>query len=207
MVWTPARVEQWQRTGDRPAVAVWTAAQTAQFLRSIQDHRLYAAYHLIALRGLRRGEAAGLRWCDVDLEGKTVAISQQLQQHGGRLLACPPKTPHSVRVIALDRATVAAPRPNRDRQRTEAAGEAGHSWHDSGYLITGRRGGPMAPDRLTRTFKTLAAQAGLPPIRLHDLRHGAATLALAAGVDLPSYRHSVEPLPEGLRRALLEDFA
>jgi Phage integrase family len=42
----------------------------------------------------------------------------------------------------------------------------------------------MAPDRLTRTFKTLAAQAGLPPVRLHDLHHGAATLALAAGVDL-----------------------
>jgi hypothetical protein len=42
----------------------------------------------------------------------------------------------------------------------------------------------MAPDRLTRAFKKLSADAGLPPIRLHDLRHGAATLALAAGVDL-----------------------
>jgi hypothetical protein len=42
----------------------------------------------------------------------------------------------------------------------------------------------MAPDRLSRTFKKLAADAGLPPVRLHDLRHGAATLALAAGVDL-----------------------
>ena len=43
-------------------MAVWTARQTAEFLRSIEGHRLYAAYHLIALRGLRRGEAAGLRW-------------------------------------------------------------------------------------------------------------------------------------------------
>ena len=42
----------------------------------------------------------------------------------------------------------------------------------------------MAPDRLTRTFTKLAADAGLPPIRLHDLRHGAASLAQAAGVDL-----------------------
>jgi hypothetical protein len=41
-----------------------------------------------------------------------------------------------------------------------------------------------APDRLTRPFKTLSAEAGLPPVRLHDLRHGAASLALAAGVDL-----------------------
>ena len=66
VVWTPGRVEHWQRTGEHPAVAVWTVAQTTTFLRSIQDHRMYAAYHLIALRGLRRGEAAGLRWCDVD---------------------------------------------------------------------------------------------------------------------------------------------
>jgi integrase len=63
----------------------WTARHTAQFLDSIRWHRLYAAYHLIRLRGLRRGEAAGLRWCDVDLDGKTVVISQQLQQYDGRL--------------------------------------------------------------------------------------------------------------------------
>jgi len=73
------------RSGERPPVAVWTARHTAQFLDSIRWHRLYAAYHLIALRGLRRGEAAGLRWCDVDLDGKTVVISQQLQQYDGRL--------------------------------------------------------------------------------------------------------------------------
>jgi sigma-70-like protein len=59
VVWTPYRVGQWRRSGERPAVAVWTARQTGQFLDSIRWHRLYAAYHLIALRGLRRGEAAG----------------------------------------------------------------------------------------------------------------------------------------------------
>ncbi len=121
VVWTPYRVEQWRRTGERPAVAVWTAAQTARFLASIEGHRLYAAYHLIALRGLRRGEAAGLRWCDVDLDGKTAVIAQQLQQYDGRLAICPPKTPHSTRVIALDHTTVAALRAHRDRQRAEAA--------------------------------------------------------------------------------------
>ena len=52
----------------------------------------YAAYHLIALRGLRRGEAAGLRWCDVDLDGKAAVISQQLQQYDGKLAVCRPKT-------------------------------------------------------------------------------------------------------------------
>jgi hypothetical protein len=51
-------------------------------------------------------------------------------------------------------------------------------------VFTNLNGDPMAPDRLTRTFRRLTTEAGLPPVRLHDLRHGAATLALAAGVDL-----------------------
>jgi len=183
VVWSPYRVEQWRRTGERPVVAVWTAAQTAQFLRSIEEHRLYAAFHLIALRGLRRGEAAGLRWCDLDLDGKTAIISQQLQQYDGRLVICPPKTPHSTRVIALDHTTVAALRAHRDRQRAEADAY-GADYRSSGFVFTNLNGDPMAPDRLTRLFRKLAADAGLPPVRLHDLRHGAATLALAAGVDL-----------------------
>jgi hypothetical protein len=58
VVWTAARVREWERTGIRPPVAVWMPAQTAWFLNSIQGDRLYAAYHLIALRGLRRGRAA-----------------------------------------------------------------------------------------------------------------------------------------------------
>lgn len=84
VVWTSARVQEWQRTGQRPAV--WTAGQTAQFLHAIGSHRLCAAYHLVALRGLRRGEAAGLRWCDVDLDAGVATISQQLQQYGGHLV-------------------------------------------------------------------------------------------------------------------------
>jgi hypothetical protein len=54
-VWTPALAERWQQDGWRPAVGVWTAAQTAEFLRQVHGHRLYALFHLIALRGLRRG--------------------------------------------------------------------------------------------------------------------------------------------------------
>ena len=109
----------------------------------------------------------------MDLDGKTAVISQQLQQYDGRLAVCPPKTAHSMRAIALDRTTIAALAGHRDRQRAEAAAY-GPGYRDSGYVFTGLNGDPMAPDRLTRTFKKLAALAGLPPIRLHDLRHGAA---------------------------------
>jgi integrase len=135
VVWTPARIEHWHRTGEHPAVAVWTASQTALFLSSIQDDRLYAAYHLIALRGLRRGEAAGLRWCDVDLDGKTAVISQQLQQYDGHLVVSPPKTPHSARVIALDHTTVAALRAHRQRHVAEQT-VYGSGYRASGYVFT-----------------------------------------------------------------------
>src|SRR6266700_3115982 len=164
VVWTPYRVDEWRRTEERPPVAVWTAAQTAEFLASIQEHRLYAAYHMIALRGLRGSGAAGLRWCDVDLDGKVAVISQQLQQYDGRLAVCPPKTPHSTRVIALDRTTVAALRAHRDRQLAEAA-TYGPGWRASGYVFTGLNGDPMAPDRLTRMVKTLTSQAGACNLR------------------------------------------
>ena len=183
VVWTAARVEHWERTGERPAVAVWTAAQTAEFLYAIGDHRPYAAFHLIALRGLRRGEAAGLRWCDLDLDEGVAVICQQIQQYDGCLVVCPPKTARSARVIALDRTTIAALRAHRDRQLCERS-QYGTNYSDSGYVFTGLNGDPMSPDRLTRTFQKLIAEHELPPIRLHDLRHGAATLALAAGVEL-----------------------
>lgn len=213
VVWTPYRVGQWRRSGERPPVAVWTTAQTARFLDSVRWHRLYAACHLIALRGLRRGEAAELRWCDVDLDGKTAVISQQLQQYDGRLAVCPPKTPHSTRVIALNRTTVAALAGHRDRQRAEAAAY-GPGYRDSGYVFTCLNGDPVAPDRLTRTFKklaALAALAALPPVRLHHLRHGAASLALSAGVELKVVQemlgHSSIVLTAGTRTSVLPDAA
>jgi integrase len=89
-VWTPALTGRWQLEGWRPAVGVWTAAQTAQFLAQVRGHRLYALFHLVALRGPRRGEAAGLRWSDLDLDAGTLTVSGQLQQLGGRLVAGPP---------------------------------------------------------------------------------------------------------------------
>jgi integrase len=67
-VWTDARVAQWKQTGDRPAVAVWTAEQLATFLGAVGDDSLFACWWLTALRGLRRGEMCGLRWTDIDLD-------------------------------------------------------------------------------------------------------------------------------------------
>jgi integrase len=180
-VWTPALTERWQREGWRPAVGVWTAAQTAEFLRLARGHRLYALFHLVALRGLRRGEAAGLRWSDLDLDAGTLTVSGQLRQLGGRMTTEPPKSDAGRRVIALNKTMITALREHKARQQAERAA-AGDRWTETGYVFTTQTGKPVGPDRMTRLFRRLVAGSGLPPVTLHGLRHGAA--ALAAGTDL-----------------------
>jgi integrase len=181
VVWTRRRVKDWRRTGKRPAVAVWTPAQTRRFLKTIAGHPLFAAFQVIAMRGLRRGEACGLRWSDLDLDAGLAYITRQVQQVNGALAICPPKSAASRRAVALDPQTIAVLRAYR-RALEEYA--AAHGSTLSRYVFPGAGGGPLRPEHLTRTFGKLVAAAGLPPVRLHDLRHGAATLMLLAGADL-----------------------
>jgi integrase len=181
VIWTEHQINLWHRTGIRPKVAVWTATQTAKFLHSAYDHRLYAAFHLVALRGLRRAEAAGLRWCDIDFDNRILQITHTTQRVNGKLMHCPPKTDTSYRTVALDRTTIKELRRHEQRQNAEATARGAEP---SGFVFTNRRGQPLNPDHLYREFTKAIAVAGLPPIRLHDLRHGAASLALEAGNDL-----------------------
>ncbi|WP_308295647.1 tyrosine-type recombinase/integrase [Streptomyces odontomachi] len=183
VVWTAERIEEWRRTGIRPSVAVWTVEQTAAFLAAISDHRLYAAFRVIAVRGLRRGEAVGLRWSDLDLHRGTLSVARQLQYQGGQLVPCPPKSRASRRTIALDPDTITALRAHQRRQKTEEKA-AGTAWANSGYVFTTPTGKPLNPEVLTKHLRELNTLTGLPPVRLHDLRHGAASLMLAAGADL-----------------------
>jgi integrase len=182
-VWTDQRTTAWREQGQRPIVAVWTVQQLSTFLNQVTNDRLSAMWWLIALRGLRRGEAAGLRWCDVDLDVGTLTIAQQRIAYGATVHVGPPKTAASRRTIALDRTTVRLLREHRGRQQTERTA-AGGQWQASNYLFTTPDGSPLHPDWLTRRFRRLVTLSGLPPVRLHDLRHGAASLALAAGADL-----------------------
>ena len=138
---------------------------------------------LTALRGLRRGEVAGLRWCDIDLDAGTMTIAQQRIAYGRTVHVGPPKTAASRRTIPIDRVTVRLLREHRRRQQADR-NAAGDHWQDSGYVFTTPDGSPLHPDWLTRRFRRLVTLSGLPPVRLHDLRHGAASLALAAGADL-----------------------
>ncbi len=175
-VWTAPREAAWREAGERPAVAVWTAEQTARFLAAIRGEPLYPCYQLMAVSGLRRGEAAGLRWCDVDFAGTTLTVSRQLQETSRGLVLLPPKSIAGNRVLALDPWTLQVLAAHRGRQQMPAGCD--------GYVFARPGGRPYPPGYLTRRFAKLVRREGLPPIRLHDLRHGAATLALAGGADL-----------------------
>jgi integrase len=181
VVWTEDLIAEWRRTGAHPPVAVWTATQTARFLASCREHRLYAAYHLIALRGLRRGEAIALRWCDLDLDRGVGYICRQRIRLRGQMLETPPKTESSVRLLVFDRTTTAVLRAHRAKQIAECAAAG---VEPSGYVLTDLHGQPLRPEYLYYMFQKLTKTADLPPIRLHDLRHTAASLALEAGADL-----------------------
>ena len=165
-----------------PPVAVWTPVQTGAFLDSVADHRLYALYHLIAYRGLRRGEAVGLPWSNVDLESGFLTVSTQIVQLGWATEHAPPKS-DSEGLVALDKGTVEAFRTHQERQRLEAVAHAS-VWQDTGLVFTREDGTELHPELVSRGFDRLVRDADLPPIRLHDLRHGAATMALAGGVDM-----------------------
>lgn len=178
VVWTAPRVARWQATGQRPPVAVWTVDHTRTFLEHIHDHPLYPLFHLIALFGLRRGEAAGLRWCDIDLDQGLLTVSRQIRQYGRRIEIGRPKSEASNRVISLDSATIALLRQHREDTTGDADVEPEQ------FMFTTCSGNLLTPQYLTHLFRVLNDESGLPPIRLHDLRHGAGSLSLAAGNDL-----------------------
>jgi hypothetical protein len=92
VIWTDERVEAWRRDGIRPPVAVWTLRQLITFLTGVENDRLAALWWLIALRGLRRGEAAALDRDDLDSEAWELTISRQLIALPGELYCGPPKS-------------------------------------------------------------------------------------------------------------------
>ncbi|MGW4956430.1 tyrosine-type recombinase/integrase [Nonomuraea sp. NPDC004186] len=183
IVWTAGRTARWQQTGERPAVAVWTEQQLAAFLTGVAQDRLYAAWWPAALRGQRRGELAGLRWTDVDLQAAELTVTQQRVHADSQVVVGPPKSAASCREVALDAQTVRVLTRHRERQEKLSA-RAGTRWRESGYVFTTATGAALRPDYLTGRFRRPVTASGQPPIRLHDLRHGAATLALAAHTDL-----------------------
>jgi integrase len=157
-------------------------SEARRLLETAAGGSMYARWALAVTLGLRQGEALGLRWTDVDLENGQLRILQALQrQSGGQLVFVQPKTARSRRTIELTPSLIAAFQARRDVQDRDRAA-AGESWKGSGLVFTTRTGGPIHPRNDYRAFRTLLDRAGIRRIRLHDLRHTAASLMLANGV-------------------------
>ena len=154
---------------------MWTAPDTSRFLTGMETDELRTLLDLVALRGLRRGEAAGVCWPNVNLDEATLTISRTLQEHRGGSVLLPPKTAAGARTVALDCSAVAVLAVHRDQQRRAAGVD-----RPNGLVFAHPDGRPYSPSYLSHHFRALQERHGLPPIRFHDLRHGAATLGLAA---------------------------
>ena len=165
----------------RPELSTWNAAEMRTFLAAMHGDRHEAAYRLIASTGMRRGEALGLRWSDVDLGAGRVTICRTLSVIDNEFVWSQPKTARSRRSVSLDPETVATLKAHRARQ-LEGRIAAGDVWNDADLVFCDQLGGALHPDRFTRAFGSAARRAGVKQIRLHDLRHTWATLALQAGV-------------------------
>ena len=161
--------------------AIWTKDEMNTFLDSVREDRLFALWRLACRSGMRRGELAGLRWADVDLDAGELSVKQHLVIVGTTATIQEPKTKRSKRTIALDEATIEALKAHRRRQIKErfAWGEA---WTDSGLVFVREGGEAIYPELLTQWFAAAAKAAGLPVIRFHDIRHSYATASLESGM-------------------------
>jgi integrase len=175
---------------EKPSVArkkpnVWTPAETFAFLEEAAKDTLAPLWFLLALEGMRRGEALGLRWADVNWERGSVHIAQTIvpdkAHKGAAVIRSQTKTSAGARSVKLTVETLAILGEHRDRQRfqRQAAGEA---WNDHDLIVSTAIGTPVNPNNVTRSYDRLVILSGVPRIRVHDLRHTAATMLLRAGV-------------------------
>ena len=165
----------------RAEMRYWTSSELRRFLDASRDSRHYSAWYLGANTGMRRGELLGLRWNDVDLERGRLAVRRSLVSVSYEVQESDAKTQRSERVIDLDPRTVKVLREHGARQLAEReAVDAGYRDHN---LVFAKPDGTFIhPDIFSQSFQRHVSSAGVPRIRLHDLRHTHATLLLQAGV-------------------------
>ena len=163
------------------SLGVWTGEQLAAFLEYVEGDRLAALWRILCSTGCRRGEAVGMRWEDVDLRDGRWSVRRALVTVNGARSWSEPKTAAGRRTIALDDDDIAALKAHRRRQLDERD-LAGEIYRDEGLVFCHEDGQPLHPNVVTRWFYDAVERAGLPRIRLHDVRHSVVTAMLRDGV-------------------------
>ncbi|MFF6790372.1 tyrosine recombinase XerC [Streptomyces filamentosus] len=209
LLWTDERVRRWRETGEVPGpVMVWTPQQFGAFLDAAEEDRLYAVFHLMGTRGLRRGEAVGQDWHETDLDAGLITPAKEIVVDGWDPYESEPKTDGSAGTIALDSVNIEVLRGQKARQAKERK-KAGAAWQDTGKVFTKEDGSWLHPETVSETFRRILATTDLPPITLRDLRHVSATLTHGAGGDIhtikETLRHSTITLTSDTYTSLLPE--
>jgi integrase len=166
--------------GESKVMSAWSAEEARSFLTATHDDRLAFAWALLLTRGLRRGELCGLRWSEVDIDGQVLRVTSSRVVVDGTALDSAPKTKAGRRSLPLDAELVALLKTHKARQAKEKLA-AGAAYEDDEFLIADELGRSYHPDSVSEWFAEKVKSTGLRPIRLHDCRHTAASLMLAAG--------------------------
>lgn len=162
-------------------MSVWTADEARTFLESTEADRWHPMWAVMLDRGMRREEACGLKWEDVDFDAATISIQRVRATVGYDVDDEETKNLTSTRRIPVSRFTKAALQRQAALQADDAE-KWGEAWTDSGFVFTHEDGNPVHPDRVSKVFAKHVTRAKVRRIRLHDLRHTCASLLLKAGI-------------------------
>lgn len=188
-------------------VRAFSAPEAKRLLKAAEPHRLRALWAVALSMGLRRGEALGLMWSDIDLSGGRLVVRQALHRVDGKLKLEDVKTEGSNATLPLPRSLVPILREHRKRQMEERFA-AGSDWKESGLVFTTKLGKPIEPRNVNRMFHALCTKAGVPQVRVHDLRHSCATLLFTQGVEAATVqrilRHSSISVTTGIYMEVIE---
>jgi integrase len=159
-----------------------TAAQARRLMKVLKDVPMGCLFMLMLVTGVRRGEALGLRWEDVNLKKGVISIRQQLQRIDGELKATEVKTEKSRRSINLSKSMIQQLKAHKSAQAKERLHSA--IWHNTGYVFTSTVGTPLDPRNVAKRFGSACRKASIGKWHPHELRHTAASLMLANGIPL-----------------------
>jgi integrase len=165
-------------------VRVMEPAEACAILNAVAGTNLEGPVAVSLWGGLRIGETLGLKWGDIDWDGRVLHIRRALMRRGGETSLVEPKSRSSRRNVPIPVPMAEALQRHRAREAAKRL-ELGFSELTDDHLVfTAADAGPLKPSGLNRRFRTALDAAGLRSRRWHDLRHGCATLLLASGADL-----------------------
>jgi integrase len=180
---TAVKMTKRRQPNQRRARQAWTVDDARWFLESAwhAGEALYAAFVLVLVLGLRKGEVLGLAWDQVDLDATELYVGEQLQRVGRKLIRREVKTDTSEAPLPLPDLCVAALRIRRTQQDADRD-RAGDGWIDTGLVFTTRHGTAIEPRNFNRSFDRCIAAARVPRITVHGTRKTCASLLAALDV-------------------------